>query len=71
MTWAKFKNFLIKNLGDDRSFANSICSKFRRDSLYQAEAMMDWAAHLKYLQSILFKYDLIEAPTKPIMLRYF
>ena len=32
MTWAEFKGFLRKNLGDDRAFANSICSKFRCDS---------------------------------------
>ena len=49
MTWAKFKDFLKKNLGDDRAFANSICSKFKRDSQYQAESMLDWAAHLEYL----------------------
>ena len=29
MTWAEFKDFLSKNLGNDRAFANSICSKFR------------------------------------------
>ena len=71
MTWAEFKDFLRKNLGDDRAFANSICSKFRRDSQYQAESVLDWAAHLKHLQSILLEYDPVGAPTKPTMLRYF
>ena len=33
--------------------------------------MLDWAAHLEYLQSILLEYDPVKAPTKPIMLRYF
>ena len=33
--------------------------------------MLDWAAHLEHLQSILFEYDLVGAPTKPTMLRYF
>lgn len=33
--------------------------------------MLDWVAHLKYLQSILLKYDLIRAPTELMMLRYF
>ena len=32
MTWAKFKDFLKKNLGDDQTFANNIYSKFRQDS---------------------------------------
>ena len=71
MTWAEFKDFFRKNLGDDRAFANSICSKFRRDSQYQAESVLDWAAHLEYLQSILLEYDPVGAPTKPTMLRYF
>ena len=34
MTWAEFEDFFRKNLGDDRAFANSICSKFRRDIQY-------------------------------------
>ena len=71
MTWAEFKDFLRKNLGDDRAFANSICSKFRRDSQYQAESVLDWAAHLEHLQSILLEYDSVGAPTEPTMLRYF
>ena len=71
MTWAEFKDFLRKNLGDDWAFANSIYSKFRRDSQYQAESVLDWAAHLEYLQSILLEYNPVGAPTKPTMLRYF
>ena len=71
MTWAKFKDFFKKNLRDDRAFANSICSKFRRDSQYQAESVLDWAAHLEHLQSILFEYDPVGAPTEPTMPRYF
>ena len=71
MMWAKFKDFFRKNLADDWAFANSICSKFRWDSQYQAESILDWAVHLEHLQSILLEYDPVGAPTKPIMLRYF
>ena len=71
MTWAEFKDFLRKNLEDDRAFVNSICSKFRRDTQYQGKSMLDWVAHLEYLQSILLEYDLVGAPTKPTILRYF
>ena len=49
MMWAEFKNFLRKNLGDDQVFANSICSKFKQDSQYQAKSVLDWTAHLEYL----------------------
>ena len=71
MTWTKFKDFLRKNLSNDRAFANSICSKFRRDSQYQAKFVLDWAAHLEHLLSILLEYDQVGAPTKSIMFRYF
>ena len=64
MIWAEFKEFLKKNLGDNWTFANSICNKFRQDSQYQAKSVLDWAAHLKHLQSILLEYDLVGAPTK-------
>ena len=71
ITWAEFKSFLRTNLGDDRAFADSIYSKFRRDSQYQAESVLDWAAHLEHLQSILLEYDPAEASGEPTMLRYF
>ena len=71
MTWAEFKDSFRKNLGDDQAFVNSICSKFRRDSKYQAESVLDWATYLEDLQSILLKYNPVGALTKPTMLKYF
>ena len=71
MTWEEFKDFLRKNLGDDRAFANSILSQFRRVSQHQQESVLEWAAHLEHLQSILLAYDPVGAPTEPTMLRYF
>ena len=71
MMWAEFKDFFRKNMRDDRAFANSICSKFKQDFQYQAESILDWAAHLEHLWSILLEYDPVGAPTKLIMLRYF
>ena len=49
MTWAEFKAFLRKNLGDSRVFVDGIWSKLKRDSQYQLEEVQDWTAHLKYL----------------------
>ena len=69
MTWAEFKDFFRKKLGDDRAFANSICSKFRQDSQYQAKSVLDWAVHLEHLQSILLEFDPVGVPTEPIMLK--
>ena len=71
MTWEEFKDFLRKNLGDDRAFANSILSQFRRVSQHQQESVLEWAAHLEHLQSILLAYDPVGAPAEPTMLRYF
>ena len=33
--------------------------------------MLNWATHLEHLQSILLEYNLLKAPTKPTMLRFF
>ena len=41
VTWAEFKSFLQTNLGDNWAFANSICSKFKRDFQQQAESVLD------------------------------
>lgn len=37
ISWSGFKAFLIKDLGESRSFVDSIWSKFKRDSQYQLE----------------------------------
>ena len=71
MTWEEFKDFLRTNLGDDRAFANSILSQFRRVSQHQQESVLEWAAHLEHLQLILLAYDPVGAPAEPTMLRYF
>ena len=69
MTWEEFKDFLRKNLGDNRAFANSILSQFRRISQHQQEPVLEWAAHLEHLQSILLAYNPVGAPAEPTMLR--
>ena len=71
MTWAKFKDFLWKNLGDSKAFVDSIWKKVKRDSQYQDKSVQDWAAHLEYLQSILIEFDSECAPEEGTMIRYF
>ena len=71
MTWLEFKNFFQKNLGDSRAFVDNLWSKFRRDSQYQSESVLDWASHLEHLQSILLEFDADGAPGEPTMIRYF
>ena len=71
ITWTEFKAFLRKNLGESKSFVDSIWRKFKRDSQYQLEKVYDWASHLEHLQSILLEYDPVAAPTEVTMVRYF
>ena len=71
MTWQEFKDFLRKNFGDSRAFVDSIWSKIKRDSQYQDKSVQDWAAYLKYLQSILIEFDLDYAPEEGTMIWYF
>ena len=49
ITWAEFKAFLQKNLGESKSFVNSIWKKLKKDSQYQLEEVYVWASHLKHL----------------------
>ena len=41
ITWTKFKAFLQKNLGESKSFVNSLWRKLKRDSQYQRKEIYD------------------------------
>ena len=71
MSWAEFKEFLQKNLGDSRAFVDSIWKKVKRDSQYQDKMIQNWAAYLEYLQSILIEFDPECAPEEGTMIWYF
>ena len=71
MTWAKFKDFLQKNVGNSRAFIDSILKKVKRDSQYKDKLVQDWAAQLEYLQSILIEFDPECAPEENTMIKYF
>ena len=71
ITCIEFKVFLQKNLGEFKSFVDSIWKKLKRDYQYQLEEVYDWASHLEYLQSILIEFDPVAAPMESTMIRYF
>ena len=71
ITWIEFKAFLRKNLGESKSFVDSILRKLKRDSQYQLEEVYDWASHLEHFQSILMEFDLVAPPTESTMVGYF
>ena len=71
MIWVKFKDFLRKNFGNFKVFVNSIWKKVKRNTQYQDKSVQDWAAYLKYLQSILIEFDLGYAPKKDTIIQNF
>ncbi len=50
---------------------DSYWTKIRRDSQYQQEEVLDWAAHLEHLQAVLKEFDPSGAPNKTTLIRYF
>lgn len=71
ITWAEFKAFLRKNLGDSRAFVDSIWSRIKRDFQYQLEEAHNWASRLEHLQSILIEFDADGAPEESDLVRFF
>ena len=69
--WEEFKTFFCQSLGDSRAFVDSYWAKIKRDSQYQQEDVLDWAAHLEHLQAVLREFDSVAAPNKDTMIRYF
>ena len=70
ITWTKFKAFLWKNLGESKSFVDSIWKKLKKDSQYQLEKLYDGISYLKHLESILIKFDLVATFTESTMIKY-
>ena len=68
ITWEEFKVFLQRALGDSRAFVNSYWAEIKRDSQYQLEEVLDWAAHLEHLQAVLKEFDPIAAPNKETLI---
>ena len=59
------------NLGESKSFVDSIWKKLKKDSQYQLEEVYDWASHLEHLQSILIEFGPVATPTESTMVRCF
>ncbi len=50
---------------------DSYWTEIRRDSQYQQEEVLDWAAHLEQLQAVLKEFDPSGAPNETTLIRYF
>ena len=71
ISWDKFKAFLRRSLGDFQAFIDSYWAKIKRDSQYQQEDVLDWAAHLEHLQAVLREFDSVAAPNDDSLIWYF
>ena len=71
VTWDEFKTFLRRSLGDSQVFVDAYWGKIKRDSQYQLEEVLDWAAHLEHLQVVLQEFDPATTPNEEIMIQYF
>lgn len=54
-----------------RVFVDDIRKKFRNTNQYQLENVIDWFAHMEYLQSVLRKFDGIATSMDNLLIRYF
>ena len=68
LTWEEFKAFLRRSLGESQAFVDSIWRTIRRDSQYQQEKVMDWAADLEHLQTVLKEFYSAAAPNKEVLI---
>ena len=71
ITWEEFKTFFCRSLRDSRAFVDSYWAKIKRDSQYQQEDVLDWAAHLEPLQAVFWEFDSLAAANEDTMIRYF
>ena len=71
VTWDEFKAFHRRSLGESQVFMDTYWGKIKRDSQYQLEEILDWAAYLEHLQAGLREFDPAATPNKEIMNRYF
>ena len=71
ISWEGFKAFLRQSLGESEAFVDTIWSTIRKDSQHQFEEVMDWAAHLEHLQTVLREFDADVVISEPVLIRLF
>ena len=71
ISWEGFKAFLRQSLGESEAFVDTIWSTIRKDSQHQFEEVMDWAAHLEHLQTVLREFDADAVISEPVLIRLF
>ena len=71
ISWEGFKAFFRQSLGKSEAFVDTIWSTIRKDSQHQFEEVIDWAAHLEHLQTVLQEFDANAVISEPVLIRLF
>ena len=71
ISWEGFKTFFCQSLGESKVFVNTIWSTIKKDSQHQLEELIDWAAYLEHLQTVLREFDADAMISEPILIRLF
>ena len=67
----EYKAFLCQNLGESKAFVDTIWSTIRKNSQHQLEELIDWAAYLEHLQTVLREFDADALILEPVLIRLF
>ena len=71
ISWEGFKALFCQNLGKSKAFVDTIWSIIRKNSQHQFKELMDCAAHLNHLQTVLCKFNADVVILKPVLIRLF
>ena len=71
LTQEEFKTFLCRSLRESQVFVDSIWRTIRKDYQYQLKEVIDWAAHIEHLQTVLKEFNPVAAPTEEVLICYF
>ena len=71
ISWEGFKAFFWQGLDKSEAFVNTIRSTNRNNSQHQLEEVIDWAAHLKHLQTNFCKFDADVVILEPVLICLF
>ena len=66
-----FKAFFCQSLGKSKAFVNTIWNTIRKDSHHQLEEVIDWAAYLEHLQTIIQEFDANVLILEPVLICLF
>ena len=69
--WERFKAFFCQSLGESEAFVDTIWSTIRKDSQHQLQTVINWAAHLEYLQTVFWEFDANAVISEPVLIRLF